>query len=104
MGPGEVLTMAIIFGSITLTAFSIGNFVYKTRREKYRAMGGSEEIKRELKKVLDDNKAIKKRLESLEAIVVDADLEELQTSFNSEVGTEIEELRKLNKGELGEEV
>ncbi|MEM6763926.1 MAG: hypothetical protein AAF824_06295 [Bacteroidota bacterium] len=75
----------IFLGTPVFIAYFVGKFIYKTRKAKYEAMGGNSELKEEIQKLLTSNKTLEKRVESLEAIIVDNDMNDLETGLSSKM-------------------
>ena len=89
MGPETIAFMAVIFGGSLAITYVVMDFVHKMVKAKNEAKNGaSKEFKTEIEKLAASNANLRKRIETLEAIVVDADAEKLNTSFNSYLTTD----------------
>jgi hypothetical protein len=85
MGPGPVFFIAVVMGGATLITYTVFNFLYKIQKAKAEARpsGLNERLSRQMDKLVAANASLQRRVEILESLVADADLEQLQTGLDS---------------------
>ena len=100
MGPGIVLFMAVIMAGATLITLTSFHYIHKIEKAKAGAREGGmlENLKRQVDKLTSANARLQKRVETLEAIVVDTDMEKLQTGLDSHI--EPDSLQKTTSIEI----
>lgn len=84
---GPVFFIAVVMGGATLITYTVFNFLYKIQKAKTEARpsGLNERLSRQMDKLVAANASLQRRIETLESIVVDADLERLQTGLGSQI-------------------
>lgn len=87
MGPGPVFVVALLMAGATAITYTVFNFVYKIQKAKVESRDGglADRLTRKINQLASANDKLKRRVEILESIVVDEDIEKLETGLDSTI-------------------
>ena len=105
MDGGTVAFIAIIMGCSLGITYVVMDFIHKMVKAKHQGnTEQSKELKLQIEKLVASNKNMKKRIETLEAIVVDSDADKLNTSFNSYINSDSEKENPVKESRSKEDL